>query len=207
MQTLIIYDNTGMIWNITYGQYVIPEGLTARIMDVPEGSQVQSIDVSGAEPKLVFAALPENDIQAMKAEMKHLKTENANMSMALTVAAETFTDEQALKVPSLYEEWNSEGLSYVAGKRIRFNGVLYKVLQDHTSQEDWSPEAAPSLFAKVLVEDPNAVVEWTQPDSTNGYMIGNKVTHNGITYESLVDNNVWEPGTTGTESVWKVVTE
>ena len=205
MQTLIIYDNTGMIWNITYGQYVLPEGLTAIIMDVPEGSQVQSIDVSGETPKLVFASLPENDIVAMKAEMNHLRTENAFMSTALTFAAETFTDEQALKVPTLYENWNGEGLSYCAGKRLRFNGVLYKVLSDHKSQPDWTPEAAPSLFAKVLVEDPNAIVEWEQPDSTNGYMTGNKVTHNGVIYESLVDNNVWEPGAVGTETLWKVV--
>lgn len=205
MQTLIIYDKTGMIWNITYGQYVLPEGLTAVLMDVPEGSQVQSIDVSGEIPKLVFAALPENDIQAMKAEMNHLRTENAFMNTALTFAAETFTDEQALKVPTLYENWNGEGLSYCAGKRLRFNGVLYKVLSDHTSQPDWTPEAAPSLFAKVLVEDPNAIVEWEQPGSTNGYMTGNKVTHNGVTYESLVDNNVWEPGAAGTETLWKVV--
>lgn len=207
MQTLIIYDNTGMIWNITYGQYVLPEGLTATIMDVPEGSQIQSIDVSGETPKLVFAALPENDIQTMKAEMNALRTENAFMSTALTFAAETFTDEQALKVPTLYENWSGEGLSYCAGKRLRFNGVLYKVLSDHKSHPDWTPEAAPSLFAKVLVEDPNAIVEWEQPGSTNGYMTGNKVTHNGVIYESLVDNNVWEPGAVGTETLWKVVTE
>lgn len=205
MQTLIIYDNTGMIWNITYGQYVLPEGLTAIIMDVPEGSQVQSIDVSGETPKLVFASLPENDIVAMKAEMNHLRTENAFMSTALTFAAETFTDEQALKVPTLYENWNGEGLSYCAGKRLRFNDVLYKVLSDHVSQPDWTPEAAPSLYAKLLVEDPNAIVEWEQPSSTNGYTTGNKVTHNGVIYESLVDNNVWEPGATGSESLWKVV--
>lgn len=205
MQTLIIYDNTGFIWNITYGQYVLPEGLTATITDVPEGSQVKSIDLSGDTPKLVFAALPENDIQAMKAEMNALRTENTFMSTALTFAAETFTDEQALKVPTLYENWNGEGIAYKTGKRVRFNGVLYKVLSDHTSQQDWTPEAAPSLFAKVLVEDPNVIVEWEQPGSTNGYMTGNKVTHNGVIYESLVDNNVWEPGAVGTETLWKVV--
>lgn len=210
MQTLIIYDSTGMIWNITYGQYALPEGLTAIIMDVPEGSQVQSIDVSGETPKLVFASLPENDIQAMKAEMNTLRAENTFMSTALTFAAETFTDEQALKVPTLYDEWffdsiNNKGVDYKTGKRIRFNGVLYKVLQDHISQESWTPDVATSLFAKVLVEDPNAIVEWEQPSSTNGYMTGNKVTHNGVVYESLVDNNVWEPGATGSESLWKVV--
>lgn len=206
MQTLIIYDNTGMIWNITYGQYVLPEGLTATIMDVPEGSQVQSIDVSGETPKLVFASLPENDIVAMKAEMNALRTENMMMSTALTFAAETFTDEQAIKVPTLYEHWNGESVSYKTGKRIRYNEVLYKVLQDHTSQSDWTPDVTPSLYAKILIENQNTIVEWIQPDSTNGYSKGNKVTLDGVTYESQVDNNIWKPSDVG-EDIWKVVVE
>lgn len=203
MQTLIIYDKTGMIWNITYGQYVLPEGLTATIMDVPEGSQVQSIDVSGETPKLVFASLPENDIVAMKAQMNSLREENNFLNTALTFTADIFTDEQALKVQRLYPEWNIN-VSYKTGKRVNFNGILYKVLQDHTSQEGWTPESAPSLFAKVLIPDSNVILEWEQPDSTNGYMIGDKVTHKGATYESMIDNNVYEPNTTGVgENIWK----
>ena len=203
MQTLIIYDNTGMIWNITYGQYVLPEGLTATIMDVPEGSQVQSVDVSGETPKLVFAALPENDIVAMKAQMNSLREENNFLNTALTFTADIFTDEQALKVQRLYPEWE-DNVSYKTGKRVNFNGTLYKVLQDHTSQADWTPESASSLFAKVLIPDSNVIPEWEQPDSTNGYMIGDKVTHKGITYESMINNNVYEPNTTGVgENIWK----
>lgn len=91
------------------------------------------------------------------------------------------------------------------GFRCQYNGVLYKVLQAHTIQESWTPDVSPSLFAQVLIPDENEIPEWVQPDSTNGYSIGDKVTHNGIIYESLVDNNVWEPGATGTESLWSVV--
>lgn len=91
------------------------------------------------------------------------------------------------------------------GFRCQYAGVLYKVLQAHTIQADWSPDVSPSLFAKVLIPDENVIPEWVQPDSTNGYSIGDRITHNGITYESLVDNNVWEPGVTGTESLWSVV--
>lgn len=204
MKTLIIYDNTGFIWNITYGQYEVPEGLVAEVVDVPEGSQIERIDTSGEVAKIVYASLPDDDVRVLKAEVNALRTENAFMNTALTFAAETFTDEQALKVPTLYDEWNGDAYVYPEGKRVRFNGVLYKVLQNHTSQYGWTPDAASSLFAKVLIEDPNAIPEWVQPDSTNAYMTGDKVTHNGVTYESLVDNNVWEPGTTGTESCWKV---
>lgn len=203
MKTLIIYDKTGKLWNVTVNQYEVPEGLTAEVVDVPDGSQIQRIDTSGDVPKIIYASLPDADVRAMKAEINTLRTENAFMNTALTFAAETFTDEQALKVPTLYEFW-MEGVNYTEGKRLRFNDVLYKVIQAHTSQADWTPDVSPSLFAKVLVEDPNVIPEWEQPDSTNPYMTGDKVTHNGVTYESLVDNNVWEPGAVGSETVWKI---
>lgn len=89
--------------------------------------------------------------------------------------------------------------------RCQYEDKLYKVIQPHTIMETWNPKDAPSLYAVVLIPDENIIPEWVQPDSTNPYMIGDKVTHNGITYESLVDNNVWEPGATGTETLWKVI--
>lgn len=106
------------------------------------------------------------------------------------------TDEQALAVPALYPAWRS-GVTYTAGQRLLYNSVLYKVLQDHTSQETWTPEAAPSLFAKVLIPDETVIPEWEQPDSTNPYRMGDKVKHNGKTWVSDIDNNVWEPGVYG----------
>ena len=115
---------------------------------------------------------------------------------ALVKLRESATDEQALSAPVLYPAWRS-GVDYVTGQRVLHNAVLYKVLQDHTSQETWTPEAAPSLFAKVLIPDETVIPEWVQPDSTNPYMRGDRVTHNGKTYESEVDNNVWEPGVYG----------
>ena len=92
-----------------------------------------------------------------------------------------------------------------AGFRCQYEDKLYKVIQPHTIMETWNPKDAPSLYAVVLIPDENIISEWIQPDSTNPYMIGDKVTHNGITYESLVDNNVWEPGAAGTETLWKVI--
>ena len=105
-------------------------------------------------------------------------------------------DAEALKVNFLYPDWKS-GKDYTVGYRVNHNGVLYKVLQDHTSQDDWTPDAAPSLFTKVLIPDPTVVPEWEQPESTNPYSKGDKVTHNGKTWVSDVDGNVWEPGVYG----------
>ena len=96
-------------------------------------------------------------------------------------------------------------VTYAIGYKVLYNNVLYKCLQQHNSQSDWAPDAAPSLWAKVLISDPEAIPEWEQPDSTNPYGKGDRVTHNGKTWESLVDSNVWEPGATGTESLWKEV--
>lgn len=124
------------------------------------------------------------------------KAEAEKIIAALVTLRESATDEQALTVQALYPAWRS-GVSYTAGQRVLYNAVLYKVLQAHTSQTGWEPENAPSLWAKVLIPDPEVVPEWEQPDSTNPYMTGDNVTHNGKTWVSDVDNNVWEPGVYG----------
>jgi hypothetical protein len=119
------------------------------------------------------------------------------------------TDAQALEVQALYPDWDmlDEGTLLEVGDRVNYDGVLYNVLQEHQKQATWNPVDAPSLFARVLIVEPSVISEWVQPDSTNPYMKGDKVTHNGSTWESLVDNNVWEPGAVGTEALWKEVTE
>ena len=119
---------------------------------------------------------------------------------AMDAAAAVLTDEQALKAAAIYPLWNSSA-AYAAGDRVRYDGVLYKCLQAHTAQSGWTPTAAPSLWAKVLVSDTGAPLPWEQPESTNPYMKGDKVTHNGQTWVSTIDNNVWEPGVYG----WEVV--
>ena len=112
-------------------------------------------------------------------------------------AALSLSDEDALEAKELYPQWSGNGISYKVDDRIRYEGVLYKVLLAHTSQEGWTPSVSPSLFAKVLIPDENTIPEWEQPDSTNPYQIGDKVTHNGKTWENTVANNVWEPGVYG----------
>ena len=107
-------------------------------------------------------------------------------------------DETALKGITLFPAWVS-GKDYDVGDRVKYNDVLYKVLQAHTSQADWTPDVAPSLFAQVLIPDHEVIPEWVQPESTNPYMTGDKVTYNGKTYVSTIDNNVWSPDVYGWE--------
>ena len=122
------------------------------------------------------------------------------------ISAEKITDdEQALKVADLYDLWSGDGVAYKTGKYITYQDALYKVLQNHTSQADWAPDTASSLYAKVLTDPTGKVLPWEQPNSTNPYKKGDRVTHKGKTWESLVDSNVWEPGAVGSESLWKEV--
>lgn len=122
----------------------------------------------------------------------------------MDTAAGMLTDEQAIKVVALFPLWNPRA-TYAVGDRVRYAGNLYRCLQPHTAQETWNPADAPSLWAKVLTSETGEILPWEQPGSTNPYMMGDKVTHIGKTWESLVDNNVWEPGAVGTESLWKEV--
>ncbi len=109
--------------------------------------------------------------------------------------AEEYDDDQALEVPFAYSKWKPNK-DYVAGDRVRYDVKLYRVLQDHRSQEDWTPTEARSLFAEILPGQSGSgeeIGDWVQPDSTNPYMRGDKVRFNGVVYQSLIDNNVWSP--------------
>lgn len=129
----------------------------------------------------------------------------AIMKLAVKQARQVTDDAEALSLQVLYKQWNKQiGKTLQVGEYINHNDILYKVLQEHVVQDNWAPNVSPSLFAKVLI-DPTGetILDWEQPDSTNPYMKGDKVKHNGVIYESEVDNNVWEPGVYG----WVVVEE
>lgn len=113
--------------------------------------------------------------------------------VAKMVASEVTDDAKALAIQEFYDDWEV-GVKYEVGTYIRYEEVLYKVITAHTSQSDWTPTSASSLFAKVLIDPTGETInEWVQPDSTNPYMAGDKVRFNGKTYESVINNNVWSP--------------
>lgn len=136
------------------------------------------------------------------------KTQEVNVElqeaaiMVAKIQAESLPEEQALQVAVLYDAWSGEAVEYKTGKYIKYEGTLYKVLQNHTSQIEWTPGTASSLYAKVLTDPSGKNLPWEQPQSTNPYKKGDIVTHKDKTWESLVDGNVWEPGTVGTETLW-----
>ena len=106
------------------------------------------------------------------------------------------TDEEAVKAPYIFPAWDGDGAEYKAGDRVQYNGKAYKVLQAHTSQAAWDPVSAVSLFAEILIPDPEVIPVWVQPGADNGYSKGDKVHfpgENDPVYMSTIDNNVWSP--------------
>ena len=107
-------------------------------------------------------------------------------------ASASLSDTDALEAVELFPRW-SDSAEYVTGDRVSYEGILYKCLQNHTSQPSWTPDASPSLW--VRVDDPGEEwPEWRQPTgSTDAYAKGAKVSHNEKHWISDVDGNVWEP--------------
>lgn len=145
------------------------------------------------------------EIAKVLAGTDSISTQRAHqLRAAIEVTAESFTDDVAIEYPELIPSWKTD-VDYAIDQRANYEGIVYKCLQTHTSQSDWTPTAAPSLWAKVLIPDSDTIPEWEQPDSTNGYSKGDKVKYNGAVYESLIDNNVWSPD--AYPAGWEVVTE
>ncbi|MBE6120085.1 MAG: hypothetical protein E7189_06580 [Erysipelotrichaceae bacterium] len=119
--------------------------------------------------------------------------------------AKKLDDVTALELPNLFDEWDSTK-HYIVGDRCTFNGVLYKCIQSHDAQPNLNPLDAHSLWAKVLGGQDGTIGEWEQPNASNTYSKGDRVTHNGKTWESMVDKNGWEPGGAGVyETIWKEI--
>lgn len=138
----------------------------------------------------------------------HTLQKAAQMLAALQLYANSLGDEAAMEVAEIYPPWTI-GKAYKVDDLVGYgtNGVgdtqLYRCLQAHTSQEDWTPDTATSLWKTVGI-DPSGYPEWSQPVGTiDAYMMGDIVSYNGSLYISIVDNNVWAPDVYG----WEPYTE
>ena len=112
--------------------------------------------------------------------------------------AATLSEEQAMEVVAVFDPWEI-GKSYAVGDYLTYgvNGVgdpqLYKVAQDHTSQADWTPDVAVSLYIAIGL-DAQGYPVWSQPTGAHdAYNQGDVVNYNGALYKSLIDGNVHSP--------------
>ena len=118
--------------------------------------------------------------------------------MLAQIQASKLSDTDALRVPALFPRYE-KGHVYAQGDRILHQGALYKAISGHTATAK-EPTSDPQHWAKVVPDSTGeAVAEWV---SGKTYSKGDRVKKYGQTYESLVDSNKWEPGVTGSESLW-----
>lgn len=117
---------------------------------------------------------------------------------ALQMFAASLTDDQAMEVATIYDPWTI-GKVYTVGEFLTYgqNGVgdpqLYKIVQAHTSQADWTPDANPALYTPIGLDNQGYPV-WSQPTGAHdAYNKGDIVDYNGTLYESLIDGNVYSP--------------
>ena len=150
---------------------------------------------------------PTEEEQIIEQTNKAMELLNINFNDLLP----DLTDEQALVMPLLFPKWRKD-VEYKVNNRVRYLGKIYKVLQDHTSQEGLEPDISPDLFEKIAKKVVNnneqtEILEWQKRDITNPYMKGDKVTYQGKTYVSKIDVNLTTPGKalSGWEEVNEVI--
>lgn len=121
---------------------------------------------------------------------------------ALQMFSVGLSDEQAMEVVAVFDPW-VERKVYDVGDYVTYgvNGVgdpqLYRCISAHTSQSDWTPDKAVSLFDAIGLDESGYPV-WSQPAGAHdAYNAGDIVNHNGILYRSLIDGNTAIPGTDG----------
>ena len=124
------------------------------------------------------------------------ESEVSRLLIAQQINTLTVDDNTALRMVEFYPEWAAD-TDYTVGFKVQYGGTLYKCLQAHTAQADWTPSEAVSLFIKVSIAE---YQDWVQPTGAHdAYNKGDKVAYDGKHWVSTADANVWQPGVYG----WK----
>ena len=141
-------------------------------------------------------------IRLLRRENEALQAKAADTELAANIAFVTMTENgdidevTATEHLSVFASWEPN-VSYTVGNFRKYEDVLYKCIQAHTSQDDWHPDVVPALWSKA--GDPaEEYPEWSQPiGATDAYQTGDKVSYNSKHWQSTCDNNVWAPGVYG----------
>jgi hypothetical protein len=181
------YDVVDPVWNPetqVLGEIyfdAVNEVFTYPVTDkTPEQIEAETIQRINAEADMLFNRL---DPQLVK--------------KLLSDRLAALPEEEAVEYRSMYKPFKI-GIVLETNEKIYnpSNDTLYKVLVGHTTALEWLPENTPTLF--VVIHPPGVIPDWVQPTGAHdAYQIGNKVKHNGSTWESTVNANTWEPGVYG----------
>lgn len=192
-----VYDNSDENYqdkqNFTSEDITLTEEQLRRLETIKLVSSMGVEDVK----KYVFDSVVEDpDLVEVQAEVK---AEETRQKIARLVNWDALSTEDMLDLVDDFKPYKI-GSFYIAGDIFSLDNQLYKVLQSHTSQEDWAPSSTPALYKPIA--PPNVVPEWIQPTGTHdAYNKGDQVLFEGKIYESLIAGNTWSP--TAYPAGWK----
>ena len=139
---------------------------------------------------------------------EQLENQQSNIDLVTSITFVTLAEKgdidevTAIEHTDLFTPWGS-GINYTIGALRKYNDELYRCVQTHTSQDDWTPDVAVALWVKTgsPLEE---YLPWSAPvGAHDAYALGAKVTHNNQKWISIIDANIWEPGVHG----WEVINE
>lgn len=127
--------------------------------------------------------------------------QSQQLSTAVTIFvrenADSFTNEQLISVSSFFPDWET-GHKYTKGEIINYNGNLYRIGQDHTSQSNWLPDSAgvTALYSAIKIDEETGYETWKAWDGVSGIYAKDQIVkdpNDGLLYKSTIANNVWGP--------------
>lgn len=161
-----------------------------KVLDLEQKTYTYSYNVVDLTPK---------EIEIKRNQEADFKNQEINTLLFKEIARTTVKDleNNIDKYLTIYDYYKV-GREYKKSEIIRYENELYEIIQAHTSQYDWYPDALPALYKKVRL----TLSEWVQPQGAHdAYQIGDIVLFQNNTYENTTANNVWSPITFG----WKII--
>lgn len=127
--------------------------------------------------------------------------QSQQLSTAVTIFvlanADSFTNEQLISVSSFFPDWKT-GHKYTKGEIVNYNGNLYRIGQDHTSQSNWLPDSdgVTALYSAIKIDEETGYETWKAWDGVSGIYAKDQIVkdpNDGLLYKSTIANNVWGP--------------
>lgn len=142
--------------------------------------------------------------EELSAQIEKVKNQLRNVVKIVDIAPDKLKE-----LIQLYEPWK-ENETVKKGDIRHHEGKLYEVVQAHTTQSDWTPNATPALWKEItpeVTEDGEEIIpEFKQPTGSHDtYKVGDKILFDGKIYKSKIDNNAYSP--TAYPAGWEEVTE
>lgn len=140
----------------------------------------------------IAAVEKQAEIQAAVERTRSLtEVEVTRMLLEQQINTLSVDDATSSRMADYFPAWES-GIAYTAGFRVRYNGNLYKCTQSHTSQSDWTPAAAPSLWDAVQYRNGYRVIPETI-SAAGAFALGEYGWWGDHLYKSTIASNVWTP--------------